>query len=997
MSVKHHRKIVRVARCQTCGQENPAEFRFCGACGAELAPPSAAREVRKTVTVLFCDVIGSTAMGERLDPETTRRVMARYFDSMRAAIERHGGTVEKFIGDAVMAVFGVPVVHEDDALRAVRAAADMRQALAGLNDELERDWGVRIESRIGVNTGEVVAGEGDSIATGDAVNVAARLEQGAEPGATLLGESTYRLVRDAVVVEPVEPLAAKGKAEPLRAFRLSKVVKGAEFIPRRLDSPLVGRENELAQLQRAYDHALSERVAYQFTLLGPAGIGKSRLIRELNGRVDARLLAGRCLPYGEGITYWPLGEIEPLSSEIDFEANRDEIALQTRRILERLARERPLLVVFDDLQWAEPTFLDLIDHVTDLARDAPMLLVCVARPELLDIRPGWGGGKLNATTMLLEALTEAESSELVDNLILARLDSSMKERISAAGEGNPLYLEEMLAMVAESSNGELSIPPTIQALLAARLDRLAPDERTAVECAAIQGQEFRHDALAALVPATLSEQLAQIHQSLVRKDLIRPTGEHTSRFKHLLLRDAAYDALPKEQRADLHERFSGWLETVAPELAEIRGYHLEQTYRYRAELGPIDEAGRNLARRASALLASAGQRAAARADVHATINLLERAVRLLPEGDSDALALYPDLALAIADRGQLEQAEELYRAAEELGDEATALSARVRRIWVELLRGAPMADAVAPMEAAITEAEQLGEERTLAEGLWRLAVLNTWLGDHAKGEQLLRSSLEHGESLGDARLRGETLWWIGIVLLWGPTPVDKALAECRELARSADVSQLAQAELNIVQGTLLALTGEFEQGRQLAAEGRRMLLEVGHEVDHASVAQPAALIELLAGDAAAAERLLREAHETLEAAGERGYLSTVLALLALTLARQERYADAEAFADESRRIGAEDDLMTQIYWRVAKAQVVAARGERAEAARLAAETTALTSDYDNFDGPIAAVEVAPFLEAKAAKDALQRALAGASAKGNVVTAEHARAMLAALP
>jgi class 3 adenylate cyclase len=392
MSVKHHRKIAPVIRCPACNQENPDGFRFCGSCGAELVSAPAPREVRKTVTVVFCDVTGSTAMGERLDPESTRRVMARYFDEMRAAIERHGGRVEKFIGDAVMAVFGIPVVHEDDALRAVRAAADMRDAQTRLNDELERDWGVRIESRIGVNTGEVVTGEGDSIATGDAVNVAARLEQGAAPGETLLGESTHRLVRDAVTAEPVEALAAKGKSQPVPAFRLTGLVEGAEFISRRLDSPLVGRDNELAQLQRAYDHAVSERVAYQFTLLGPAGIGKSRLVRELNDRADARMLAGRCLPYGEGITYWPLAEIEPLSSEIDFEANRDEIALQARRILERMARERPLVVVFDDLQWAEPTFLDLVDHVTDLSRDAPILLICVARPDSSTFAPAGAAG-----------------------------------------------------------------------------------------------------------------------------------------------------------------------------------------------------------------------------------------------------------------------------------------------------------------------------------------------------------------------------------------------------------------------------------------------------------------------------------------------------------------------------------------------------------------------------------------------------------------------------
>jgi class 3 adenylate cyclase len=983
-------------RCPNCGQENPEGFRFCGACGAALEAPSPPREARKTVTVLFCDVSGSTAMGERLDPESTRRVMARYFDAMRAAIERHGGTVEKFIGDAVMAVFGVPVVHEDDALRAVRAAADMRTALGELNDELERDWGVRIESRIGVNTGEIVTSEADSLATGDAVNVAARLEQLAAPGETLLGESTRRLVRDAATVEPVEPLVAKGKSQPIAAFRLTGLVEGAEFIPRRLDSPLVGRENELAQLQRAFDHAVSERVAYQFTLLGPAGIGKSRLVRELLDRVDARLLSGRCLPYGEGITYWPLAEIELLSSEIDFEANRDEIALQTRRILERLASERPLIVVFDDLQWAEPTFLDLIDHVTDLARDAPMLLVCVARPELLEVRSGWGGGKLNATTMLLEALTEDESAELVENLLRARVDAETKERISAAAEGNPLYLEEMLAMVGEGRNGDLAIPPTIQALLAARLDRLGPDERTAVECAAVQGQEFRHDALANLVPDSLAGQLAEIHQSLVRQDLIRPLANEGFRFKHLLLRDAAYEALPKEQRAELHERFAGWLENANPDLPEIRGYHLEQAYRYRAELGPVDVRAQQLARRASTLLAAAGRRANDRADVHATINLLERAVRLLPERDRDAVALHPDLAAAIQEGGDFQRAEALYGSAERLGDEATVLRARLRRTWLDVMRGAPQAAAVAPLEATIAEADRLGEQAIVAEALRRLAVLNTWLGNNERGEQLLRRSLEHAESIGDRRLQSEAAFWVGLRLLWGSTPVDEALRECERLSRAVTLEQFARTELLVVQGALLALRGEFAEGRQLAAEGRRGLLELGQKVQYAAISQPTAFIELLAGDAPAAESVLSEARALLVAAGERGFLSTVSALLALALARQGRFSEADTFADESRRVGAEDDLITQIYWRVAKAKLVAGRGELDEAGRLAAEATELAADYDSFDGPIAIVEVASFLEPGAAQEALERALASASAKGNVITAGQAREKLAAL-
>jgi class 3 adenylate cyclase/tetratricopeptide (TPR) repeat protein len=983
--------------CPRCGQENPDGFRFCGNCGAALEAPSPPREARKTVTVLFCDVSGSTAMGERLDPESTRRVMARYFDAMRAAIERHGGTVEKFIGDAVMAVFGVPVVHEDDALRAVRAAADMRAALSGLNEELERGWGVRIESRIGVNTGEIVTSEGDSLATGDAVNVAARLEQLAAPGETLLGESTHRLVRDAVTVEPVEPLAAKGKSQPVAAFRLTGLVEGAEFIPRRLDSPLVGRENELAQLQRAYDHAVSERVAYQFTLLGPAGIGKSRLVRELLDRVDARLLSGRCLPYGEGITYWPLAEIEPFSDGIDFEANRDEIALQTRRILERLAREQPLVVVFDDLQWAEPTFLDLVDHITDLARDAPMLLVCVARPELLELRPGWGGGKLNATTMLLEALTDAEAAQLVDNLLLAHVAEETKKRIATAAEGNPLFVEEMLAMVAEGRNGDLAIPPTIQALLAARLDHLAPDERTAVECAAVQGQEFRQDALVKLVPDALAGKLGEIHRSLVRKDLVRPTGEDTFRFKHLLLRDAAYEALPKEQRADLHERFADWLETAAPDRGEIRGYHLEQAYRYRAELGPVDEHAQQLARRASSLLAEAGNRAAARGDVHATINLLERAVRLLPEGEDEALALYPDFGSALVEAGDLERSVPLFEAAANAGDEPTALRGRLRRLWVELLRSGTQTDAVAPVEEILAAAERIGDEALAAEALWRLGGLSLWLGENDRGERLLRSAVERADAVGDVNVKTQALHWLALTMLWGRTPVEATLEELRSITLSTDLDEAARTELTVVEGTLLALTGDFQRGRQLAGEGRRALLELGQKVQYAAISQPVAFIELLAGDAPTAERILRESHEILDAAGERGYLSTVAALLALALTHQERYVEADAFAEESRRIGAEDDLTTQIYWRVAKAHVLAARGEQAAAARLATEVMELISGYAGFDGPIAATEVAAFLEPDARKAALERAVGGATAKGNVVTAQQAREKLAALP
>jgi class 3 adenylate cyclase/tetratricopeptide (TPR) repeat protein len=985
-------------RCSDCGQENPDGFRFCGACGAALTVAEPPRELRKTVTVLFSDVTGSTAMGERLDPESTRRVMGRYFDSMRTAIERHGGTVEKFIGDAVMAVFGVPVVHEDDALRAVRAAADMRAALEVLNEELERDWGVRLATRTGVNTGQVVTGEGDSLATGDAVNVAARLEQAAGPDEILVGESTYRLVREAVDAEPAESIDAKGKTEPVAAYRIAAVREGAEPIPRRLDSPMVGRENELAQLQRAFDHAVSERVPYLFTVLGSAGIGKSRLMREFLDRVDATVLTGRCLPYGEGITYWPLVEMFGGDPEaVDLDANRDEIALATRKRLEATARERPLVVLLDDLQWAEPTFLDLVDHVTDLARDVPMLLACLARPDLLDGRPSWGGGKLNATTILLEALTEEESEALVDSLIAVGVGAELRRRIATAAEGNPLFVEEMLSMLTEDLDA-ISVPPTIQALLAARLDRLTRDERIVLECAAVQGQQFDRAALAAMLRPELGENLSPHLQTLVRKDLIRPVpGEDDEyRFKHLLLRDAAYNALPKEARAELHEAFVDSVAAKRPGFDPILGYHLEQAYYARADLGPVDARAAEIARRASRYLTEAGFRARQRADVHATLNLLDRAIRLLPENDPEAVALLPDLAGAIGESGDLRRPRELYLKAEALGDERTALRARIRRLFLELQQGEPMAPRIEPMEAAVEDAKRLGHPDVLIEAHRRLGILYMWLGDNSRGGELLQAALDQASESGEPEI-AETLYWFGILFLWGPIPVEEALRECRRLSQAADTMGRARAELLVAEGTLLSLTGEFGPGRALAADGRAQLYELGLQVQYAAIGMPAAMIEFLAGDFAAAAKILNEAREILFNAGERGYLSTVFGLLALALAKQGRYDDAARMADEGRAIGAEDDLITQVYWRVARAHVSSARGDADTARALATEVVELATDYDSFDGPYALVEVAAHLPPDVARRGLENALAGASAKGNVITEAAAREALEALP
>jgi class 3 adenylate cyclase len=448
--------------CSACGQENPARARFCNACGAALG--GAGGEVRKTVTVLFADVTGSTALGERLDPESFRRVMARYFDAARRAVERHGGTVEKFIGDAVMAVFGVPTVHEDDALRALRAAADLRDALAALNEELERDYGTSLEVRVGVNTGEVVAGTAERLATGDAVNVAARLQQAAEPGEILVGEPTLVLARDAVEAELLPPVELKGKTEPITPYRLLRVIEGAVAAERRLDAPLVGRRDELQRVQAAFEDAVAERRCRLVTVFGPPGIGKSRLSREVALALvgDASVLTGRCLPYGEGITYWPLREIfsamgadDELSAALGADIP-DEVFWAVRKALEQRAREWPLALIVEDIHWAEPTLLDLIEHVHDWTRDAPVLVLCLSRPELRGERPGWAGEALT-----LEPLSEAESEELIEGLVGdAEVAEAVRSRISEVAEGNPLFVEQLLAMLAEGGDAD-HVPPTM--------------------------------------------------------------------------------------------------------------------------------------------------------------------------------------------------------------------------------------------------------------------------------------------------------------------------------------------------------------------------------------------------------------------------------------------------------------------------------------------------------------------------------------------------------
>jgi class 3 adenylate cyclase len=624
--------------CASCGHENSDAARFCEACAAALGGGSGER--RKVVSVLFCDVVGSTALGESTDPEALRALLARYFDRMREVVERHGGSVEKFIGDAVMAVFGVPVVHEDDALRACRAAVEMREAFGGLG----------IEGRIGVSTGEVVTGTEERLATGDALNVAARLQQAAAPGEVLIAGPTRLLVGDAVDVEPVEPLALKGKSEPVPAFRLLEARAAFE---RRHDSVFVGRERELAVLGEAWGRALAQQRCELVTVVGDPGLGKSRLAAEALASIEARVVRGRCLPYGAGITYWPVVEVvkhldaapadpaaaaamRSLLGESEAATSAEEIAWAFRKLLEEQA---PLVVLFDDIQWGEETFLDLVEHVALLSSAAPLLLVCMARPELLDSRSSW------PVTVRLEPLSGQDAASLIG----VGVAEELRSRIAAAAGGNPLFIGEMLAMAGEAGD-EIAVPPTLKSLLAARLDQLDAAERRVLERGAVEGEVFHRGAVQALAPD--ETQVTPRLAALVRRELIRPdraqfAGEDGFRFRHLLIRDAAYDALPKASRAELHQRFARWLEQRGDdlvELDEILGYHLEQAARYKQELGHPDT---TLAERAGARLAAAGRRARWRGDDRSAAGLLERALEMTRPSRLDVV-LELDFASALA-------------------------------------------------------------------------------------------------------------------------------------------------------------------------------------------------------------------------------------------------------------------------------------------------------------------------------------------------------------
>jgi DNA-binding SARP family transcriptional activator/class 3 adenylate cyclase len=1002
---------------------------------AEREP--APRETRKTVTVLCAGVAVVGEEGDPLDPEKLRRVVGRSFAEVQAAADRHGGSVETVSGDAITVVFGLPQVHEDDALRAVRAASDVRERLSELADELRGSQGISPELHFGVSTGEIVAG-GELQPLGEPLTAAHRLAQQSDPGDVLLDVNTQCLLRDAVLVEPADG-----------ALRLVEIALGRRGDAGRRQSPMVGRDREGRRLQDAFEQAIGDRSCQLFTVLGVAGVGKSRLVEEFvrDASPLALVTRGRCLPYGEGITYWPVTEAvreaigldvadspnhvrQELAAAVGDEPGAESVAraiaemigagedapgaeegfAAVRTLFESLARARPLVVVFDDIHWGEPTFLDLVEHLADWTRDAPVLLVCLARPELLDARPGWSGGKLNATSILLEPLSAAQSGELIENLAGGTVEPPTRQRIVEAAEGNPLFVEEMLALTLENrgTGAELAVPATIQALLAARLDRLADEERIVIEHAAVVGKVFYEDAVADLAPPALRAGVQAALAALLHKDLIRPDrpgfGGRTYRFRHLLIRDAAYEAIPKEVRVELHQRFARWLEQAAAERAieyqAIAGYHLEQAYRYLVEFGKPDEAARAVGREAAVRLGAAGRRAFVRNDTPAAVNLVSRAVSLLQADDPLRVELIPNVRamqgigddLTWADRALTEAVE----AAATIGDRRAAAHALVQRGFLRLFTEVDISSAelFGAAERALAVFEELGDHLGMARA-WRLVAQAHYL-DRRGGasEDASEKALAHVLKVGDRFEETEIVTWLAVVLALGPAPAARAVGRCEQLLDEIAGNAVLEVVLLSIMGYLEAIQDRLHEAREFFDQGQARMDELGE------VVWIYWLFALMA-DPVSGERELRRATELLDRIGAKSHYSSTAAVLARASYAQGRYDDAETLTRAAEEASRPNDIHGQIMWRSVRAKVLARRGELRAAEELGREAIAFaeSSDFVNSHAH-ALADFAEILELAGrdveAADSLREAIALYDRKENLHTASSTRAALAKL-
>jgi predicted ATPase len=704
----------------------------------------------------------------------------------------------------------------------------------------------------------------------------------------------------------------------------------------------------------------------------------------------------------------------------------EETFWAVRKLLEALTSGRPLIVAFDDLQWAEPTFLDLIEHVAEYSRGCPILILCMARPELLDERPGWSGGKLNATCVLLEPLSYDECAELIANLRgPARLSAKSEARIAEAAEGNPLFAEELLAMVIDEATvgrigdeqashaaSRLSLPPTIQALLSARLELLPEDERALVEVASVEGTQFHRGAVGELAPDRSDASLDRSLSALVRRDLIRPdranfAGEQAFRFRHMLIRDAAYESLRKGARAELHERFAGWLERTAgtrlPEFEEIVGYHLENAYQYVRLLRSTDADTHALAARASRRLESAGRRALSRGDLPAAIGLLERAAVMPVDDDPLRATLLVDLAATEIEAGKLTKAKSVLVEARQLAaarhDACASAHVEVQRQFLQLEEVTEQGtdEAKRVVERVLPVFEDAGDHLGICRAL-RLRAHSHWLEAQAgAAARAWEDAAEHARLAGAEHERIELLTWVASSLFFGSTPVDEGIITCEQIRAEVSRDTAAEAATLHPLAGLHAMGGRFALARELLATSRALLADIDPTLNSA-VSHPRAVVEMLAGDPAAAEAYLKADSDTLDEMKDESLLSTTDAFRAQAILAQGRDEAAEYYTRLSEQRGSTNDLLTQIIWRSVRARILARRGDIAQAEPLARQAVSLSkqTDFLNQRGD-ALLSLAYVLHRAGRVDEARASAAEAldpyQRKGNVVAAAAASSFL----
>jgi DNA-binding SARP family transcriptional activator/tetratricopeptide (TPR) repeat protein len=970
--------------------------------------------------------VADTDAGASLDPEALDRALGRYFEAAAAAVARHGGTIERGLGGSFVAAFGVPVAHEDDALRAARAGMELQTAVTELNEALAGEVGARLECRIGLETGEVLTGRGaddGALVTGHVVGLVSRLQATAGAGQVVVGELAARLIAHAVRLDPL--------AGGATGFRLLEVSADAPGLGRRLDLPFVGRRLELQTLEDALGEALETPACRVLWLVGPAGIGKSRLARELARRAGDRatVLTGRCPPYGEGTALLPLRTVvEQASGDHDRDsilaavggpedapqvAERlaallddrgppvppAEVPPTFRRFLELLACRRPVVLVLDDLHWADPLLLDVIEQLAVRGSAQPLLVLCLSRDELHEQRPGL----VDAAAVTLDGLSEPEMQLLLGGLLGgSTLPRDVPARLLETAEGNPLFLEELLALAVEQGgfDPDRSVPPTIQALLAARLDRFGPGERDLLAPAAVVGREFALSTLRDLLAPRLAASADRHLAALVRRGFLVPVPsaaafEETFRFRHALMRDAAYRAAPKGERADLHERLAGVLERRATEPDELLGYHLEQAHRLLLELGPPDVRAEGLAEAAARRLGAAGLRASARGDTAGTVDLLRRSTALRPDAE-----LLCELGVGLVAAGELDAAERALEAAlTSAGDRRAELRARVELSGVRVLSepGRLASELLAAAHEAVPIFEAAGDHRSLGRA-WRLVTfVEGSIGcRYAAANEAAERALVHYRHSGWSA--SACLGDIAATLYYGPTPVADALRRCEELQVGADRG--GAANILVFRAGLEAMRGRGALARELLAQARETFEELGqHAVLASTWGAVAGYVETVAGDLRGAEVVLRDSCEQLERMGDRSSLATRAAELADVLYRRESLDEAEHWSRASRRLAAADDVSAQFLWRAVAAKLLGRRGRLEEADVLAGEAVRLAEETDALNQRARVVLDLAEITARSGRAAesaglLEHARALYALKGNVAAADEAGSRLA---